>query len=87
MRNVVIVSYLVLVGACSAFGGGARSEKGYVGPASLDEQQVTQLLGQKGYTNVEGLHKNGSDWIGSARNSSGQQVNFDIDKDGTLTAK
>jgi len=87
MRNMLVVSCLMLLGACSAFGGGPRSEKGYVGPASLDEQQVSQLLRQKGYTNIQGLHKNGSDWIGSAVNSSGQQVNFDIDKDGTLSAK
>lgn len=87
MRNLSIVTCLVLLGACSAFGGGARSEKSYVGTASLDEQQVTQLLNQKGYTNIEGLHKNGSDWIGAARNTTGQQVNFDIDKDGTISAK
>ncbi|MGB6602957.1 MAG: hypothetical protein WA747_15665 [Steroidobacteraceae bacterium] len=87
MRNLSIVSCLILLCACSAFGGGAKTEKGYVGPASLDEQQVTQLLNQNGYSNIEGLHKNGSDWVGGATNRSGQQVNFDIDKDGTINTK
>jgi hypothetical protein len=86
MRNLSMGVCVVLLAACSAFGG-ERSEKAYVGTASLNEEQVTQLLSQKGYTNIQGLHKNGPDWIGSATNSSGQQVNFDIDKDGTLSAK
>ena len=87
MRNLSIVSCLLFLCACSAFGGGARTEKAYVGPASLDDQQVTELLHQKGYTNISGLHKNGSDWIGAATNRSGQEVNFDIDKDGTINTK
>lgn len=87
MRNLSIVTCLVLLTACSSFGSGERSEKGYVGTASLGQDQVTQLLNEKGYTHIEGLHKNGPDWIGSATNASGQQVNFDIDKNGNLTAK
>ena len=87
MRNLSIVSCFIFLCACSAFGGGARTEKPYVGTSSLDEEQVTQLLNQKGYANIAGLHKNGSDWIGAATNRSGQEVNFDIDKDGTIHTK
>ena len=87
MRSVSVVICCMLLGACSAFGGGAKTENGYVGTSSLDEQQVTQVLNQNGYANVEGLHKNGSDWIGSATNRNGQTVTFDIDKDGTIKTK
>lgn len=87
MRNLPIVVCLTLLSACSAFGGGAKTEKDYVGTASLDQDQVTQLLNQHGYANVTGLHKNGPDWIGSAINNTGQTVNFDIDKDGTIKTK
>lgn len=87
MRKLSLVICLMLLGACSAFGGGAKVEKGYVGTASLDEQQVTQLLNQNGYTNIVGLHKNGPDWIGTATNRSDQTVSFDIDKDGTINTK
>lgn len=87
MRTLSIVTCLMLLSACSAFGGGAKTENGYVGTASLDEPQVTQILNQNGYANVEGLHKNGTDWIGSATNRNGQTVNFDIDKDGAIHTK
>jgi hypothetical protein len=30
---------------------------------------------------------NGSNWIGSAMNKDGRQVNFDIDKGGTIHTK
>lgn len=84
MRNVfpVICASLLLSG-CSVFGG-EHVQKDYVGPASLNEQQVTHLLTQQGYTNITGLHKNGTDWIGAATDPAGQQVNFDIDKGGTV---
>ncbi len=84
MKNLPIILCVTLLSACSAFGGGAKSQTSYVGTASLDEQQVIQLLNQNGYTDVVGLHKNGSDWIGSAKNRNDQTVNFDIDKDGTI---
>lgn len=87
MRVPSVVICCMLLGACSVFGGGAKTDKDYVGTASLDQGQVTQLLNQNGYSNVEGLHKNGDDWIGSATNRTGQTVNFDIDKDGTIKTK
>jgi len=62
-------------------------QSGYVGPAALNQEQVTRLLNEQGYTNVAGLHKNGADWVGSAINKDGQEVNFDIDKDGTIHTK
>jgi hypothetical protein len=67
--------------------GGEKVDKGYIGPASLDQQQVTQLLEQQGYSNITGLHENGTDWIGAATDRSGHQVNFDIDKSGTIHTK
>ena len=58
----------------------------YVGVASMDQDQVTQLLNKQGYTNITNLHKNGPDWVGSA-NKDGQMVNFDIDKNGNVHTK
>jgi hypothetical protein len=86
MRNLPLVCLVALLGGCSMFGG-EKVQKGYVGPASLNQDQVTQLLEQQGYSNITGLHENGSDWIGAATNRSGQQVTFDIDKDGTIHTK
>ena len=83
---VVTLTLLTATSACSMFG---REDvhSGYVGPASLNQDQVTRLLNEQGYQDVTGLHKNGSDWIGSATNKEGQEVNFDIDKDGTIHTK
>lgn len=86
MRHVPLACFLVLLAGCSMFGG-EKVKEGYVGPASLDQGQVTQLLEQQGFSNITGLHENGTDWIGAATNRSGQQVNFDIDKDGTIHTK
>jgi hypothetical protein len=83
---VVTLTLSGVLSACSMFGG-AKVHSDYVGPAALNQDQVTHLLNEQGYTEVTGLHKNGSDWIGSAVNQDGQQVNFDIDKDGTIHTK
>ncbi|HJS89509.1 MAG TPA: hypothetical protein VJ738_06030 [Steroidobacteraceae bacterium] len=88
MLKIMVVT-LTLAGAlsaCSMFGG-ERVHSDYVGPAALNQDQVTRLLNEQGYTDVTGLHKNGTDWVGSAVNNDGQQVNFDIDKDGTIHTK
>lgn len=85
----ILVMTLTLLGAlsgCSMFGG-ARVHSGYVGTAAMNQDQVTRLLNEQGYTDITGLHKNRSDWIGSAVNKDGQQVNFDVDKDGTIHTK
>ena len=50
-------------------------------------EQATELLNEQGYTEITGLHKNGTDWVGSAVDKDGQQVNFDIDKGGTIHTK
>jgi len=78
--------------ACSMFdrndgGSTAKVNSGYVGPASLDQQHVAQLLADQGYRNITGLHMNGTDWIGQADTSTGQPVDFDIDKDGVIHTK
>lgn len=83
---VVTLALLGAVSACSMFDR-EQVHSGYVGPAALNQDQVTRLLNEQGYTDVTGLHKNGSDWIGSAVNKDGQEVNFDIDKGGAIHTK
>lgn len=85
-RMTILVATLTLMGALGACSS-ERVHSDYVGTAALDQDQVTQLLTQQGYTDITGLHKNGNDWIGSAMDNSGQQVNFDIDKGGTIHTK
>lgn len=75
-----------LLSGCSLFGG-EKVHSGYVGPAAMNQEQVTRLLNDQGYTDITGLHMNGSDWIGSAMNKDGHQVNFDIDKSGAIHTK
>ena len=88
-RLKVVVLTLALVGALSgcALFGGERVQSDYVGPAAMNQDQVTRLLNEQGYTDITGLHMNGSNWIGSAMNKDGRQVNFDIDKGGTIHTK
>jgi hypothetical protein len=83
---VVTLTLLGALSACSMFGR-ENVHSGYVGTASLNQDQITRLLNEQGYTNVTGLHKNGPDWVGSATDKDGQTVNFDIDKDGTIHTK
>jgi len=85
-RLTIVVTTLMLMGALGACSS-ERVRSDYVGPASLDQDQVAQLLNQQGYTDITGLHKNGNDWIGAATDRDGRQVNFDIDKDGTIHTK
>lgn len=88
MRNLPSVCLLALLAGCSMFGGGGEKvNKGYVGPASLDQEQVTQLLQEQGFSDITGLHENGTDWVGAAIDRNGHQVNFDLDKNGTIHTK
>ena len=86
--SVVVVSLTLLgaLGGCTLFGG-ENVHSGYVGPAAMNQEQVTRLLNEQAYTDIMGLHMNGSDWIGSATNKDGNQVTFDIDKGGTIHTK
>ncbi len=77
----LLCSSLLAVSACSARHENVRTA--YVGTSALSEQQVTDILNRAGYQDVTNLHKNGSDWVGSATHD-GSPVNFDIDKDGTI---
>lgn len=88
MLKIIAVTLTLAVGlsACSMFGG-ARTQSGYVGPSAMNQDQVTRLLNEQGYAGITGLHKNGTDWIGSATDQSGRQVNFDIDKGGQIHTK
>ena len=88
MRKVSWLSLVLVtfVSACSLFGG-EKVHSSYVGPASMDQDQINRLLYEQGYTHITGLHKNGNDWVGSGINRDGQTVNFDIDKAGTIHTK
>ncbi len=54
------------------------------GAPSLSEAEVRQSLGDHGYGNVANLHRSGDDWLGTATDSSGQPVNFDMNPSGIL---
>ncbi|HXS29039.1 MAG TPA: hypothetical protein VN730_15360 [Steroidobacteraceae bacterium] len=82
----VTLTLLVALSACSMFGA-ERVQSAYVGPAAMNQDQVTRMLNEQGYTSITGLHKNGNDWIGSAIAEDGRQVNFDIDKAGKIHTK
>jgi hypothetical protein len=59
---------------------------GYIGPASMTQDQVVQMLNQQGYTDIDGLHKNGQHWVGAAE-KDGHQVTFDIGADGKIRTR
>ncbi|MBV8144042.1 MAG: hypothetical protein JO184_03460 [Gammaproteobacteria bacterium] len=92
MRKTVIAALLcsgsLIVLGCSEMPGHEHEnvKSTYVGVASMDQDQVAQLLTKQGYTDITNLHKNGPDWVGAA-SKDGQMVNFDIDKDGTIHTK
>jgi hypothetical protein len=51
---------------------------------SMNESQVRRDLSDHGYNNVSSLHQSGSDWVGSATDTTGQPVNFDVDDQGVI---
>jgi hypothetical protein len=79
----LICSALLVITACA---GHEEVKSGYVGTGSMSQDQVMQLLAQNGYQDIDGLHKNGEDWVGSA-NKDGSPVSFDIDKKGAIHSK
>jgi hypothetical protein len=72
--------------ALAACAGREDVKSGYVGTATMNEDQVTQLLLQQNYTDITGLHENGRDWVGEAQ-KAGQAVSFDIAPNGTIHTK
>ena len=92
MRKTVIAALLccgpLTIVACSEMPGHEHEnvKSSYVGVASMDHEQVAQLLNKQGYTDITNLHKNGPDWVGSAE-KDGQMITFDIDKDGNVHTK
>ncbi len=77
---IVPLSCLLVLGAC---GGHEDVKSSYIGTASMNQEQVTQLLTQQNFTEVTGLHKNGRDWVGEAQ-KDGHSVSFDISANGTI---
>lgn len=80
---IVSMSCLLMLEAC---GGRESVKSSYIGTASMNQEQVTQLLTQQSYTEITGLHQNGRDWVGEAQ-KGGQSVSFDIASDGTIHTK
>ncbi|MEO7206382.1 MAG: hypothetical protein ABI145_06285 [Steroidobacteraceae bacterium] len=80
---IVPLSCLIVLGAC---GGREEVKSSYIGTASMNQDQVTQLLTQQNFTEVTGLHKNGLDWVGEAQ-KDGHSVSFDIAANGTIHTK
>jgi len=76
-------SLLFVLSACS---GHEETGSGYVGTAVMNQDQITQLISQQGYTAIADLHKNGDDWLGAAT-KEGKSVSFDIDKNGAIHTK
>lgn len=83
VAGAALLACLLTLSACS---GREKVRSDYIGTASMDQDQVTQLLAQGGYQDITNLHKNGRDWVGSAT-KDGSPVNFDIDKDGTIRTR
>jgi hypothetical protein len=80
---IVPLSFLLVLAACA---GREDVKSSYVGTASMNEDQVTQLLTQQNFTGITGLHKNGRDWVGEAQ-KDGQSTSFDIAPNGTIHTK
>ena len=89
--GVLMAVTLFTVAGCSMFADRSSTSENvhsaYAGTASMTSGQVTQLLHNKGYTNVHDLHQNGEDWVGAATDSSGTKVTFDMDKNGMIHTK
>jgi hypothetical protein len=84
MRRTTSALCVAAVILCACSHENVKSE--YMGTASMDENQVMQLLDQHGYTAISNLHENGQDWVGSAT-KDGRPVSFDIDKSGTIHSR
>jgi len=98
MRTLpVIAAAALLIGlsACSSWmsGSSTRSsdssspmQSGGSGSSTprMSESQVRQDLSDHGYSNVSGLHPSDNDWTGSATDSSGTPLNFDVDPQGVI---
>ena len=80
---IVPLSCLLVLAAC---GGREDVKSSYIGTASMNQDQVTQLLAQHNFKEITGLHKNGRDWVGEAQ-KDGQSVSFDIAANGTIHTK
>lgn len=92
MRTAIVLGGVALLalGGCSLLDRSSTSENvktAYAGTASMTSHQVTQLLHNQGYTQVTNLHQNGDDWVGAALTSTGNHVDFDIDKNGVIHTK
>lgn len=85
MRNLTLLCCMIVAVATTACTD-VRVKSGYIGTASMNQEQILQLLTEQGYTNVTDLHKNGDDWFGGAQ-KDGRLVNLDIDKGGDIHTK
>lgn len=100
MRSLPVITAAALViglSGCSSWKSGSSTrssdsgsptqsglQSGGTGSSRMSESQVRQDLKDHGYSNLSGLHQSGNDWMGSATDSSGAPVNFDIDPGGVI---
>ena len=92
MRGIAVAILVMGLAGCSS---GNGEDTSTVAPAAssgssvqpLDQRQVTEVLEDRGYTNIANLRHAGSDWTGSAVNEQGQGVNFDVDPYGAIHVK
>ncbi len=92
MRAIAAAILVMGLAACSSGNGEDTSTATPAASAGssvqpMDQQQVTQELEDRGYTNIANLRHSGGDWTGSAVNEQGQGVNFDVDPYGAIHVK
>jgi hypothetical protein len=90
-RSMMVAAFILIgLSGCHSWRTGPQSSdsgsSGTTGSSarSMSESQVRRDLSDHGYGNVSSLHQSGNDWMGSATDSSGKPVNFDVDDQGVI---
>ena len=93
MRMIIIAALALPLGlpACSSTSHPSAADKtpsaasgSSTARAPLSESQIRDGLSDHGYSNISNLHKAGNDWTGSAVDSTGKPVVFDVDDYGVI---
>ena len=91
-RSVMAAAVLLIgLSGCHSWESGSSTQSSDAGsslqsgaPGKMSEAQAREDLGNHGYSNVSDMHRSGNDWMGSAIDSSGKPVNFDVDEQGVI---
>jgi hypothetical protein len=93
-RSVMAAAVLLIgLSGCQSWESGSSTQSSDSGSSSgatgsptgaMSEAQARQDLSNQGYSNVSDMHQSGNDWMGSAIDSSGKPVNFDVDEQGVI---